>query len=141
MKNLILIFLFLIPALCNGQYCPPGQSWMPSIGSDGLYIHADKCLPDSVVKSNWDEYFRHLCNSDTAVLAYYTTYRIVSFKVYDFTGCNAVTKYQQKTSTGWIEISKCRWYWENRSRLKCWGGYNNAVEIPCCGHFHKTKPN
>lgn len=135
MKSLILI-LFLIPALCNGQSCPPGQTYFKSIASGDVYIMADKCLLDSTVSVMWDEYFKNLSPRDTTTQNYYTTYRILTIGLGSF-----VTEvYQYKTSTGWVEISKCLWYWSNKSRLKCYGGYNNTVEIPCCNHFHKIKP-
>lgn len=117
-------------------YCPPGQTYFHSIRSGDVYIMADKCLPDSTVAEMWQEYFRNLSPRDTTTQNYYTTYRILTIGLGSF-----VTElYQVKTSTGWVEISKCRWYWENKSRLKCWGGYNNTVEVPCCTHFHRTKP-
>lgn len=135
MRNLVLT-LFLIPALCKGQWCPVGQTYFKSIASGDVYIMADKCLPDSVVNAMWEEYFRNLSPKDTTTLNYYTTYRILKFGLGDF-----VTEvYQQKTSTGWVDISKCLWYWLNKSRLICWGGFDNTVQIPCCQHWHKTKP-
>lgn len=135
MKSLILI-LFLIPALCNGQTCPPGHSFMPSIRSGSTYIMADKCLPDSIVREMWAEYYRNLSPRDTMTTNYYGTYRILSIGF----GQYSIQVYQKLSSGGWKEVTSCLWYWENKTRLRCYGGWEQRVEISCCSHYHKTKP-
>ena len=81
-----LLFILFVSTASYGQTCPAGQSWMPSIGYGQTYIDANKCLPDSVVKELWNEYFMAMCVDDTTILAYYTTSRIISFRVFDSTG-------------------------------------------------------
>lgn len=139
-KQIKLFLLLLFPLFINAQSCPPGKSFMPSISNSGVMILADTCLSDSLVADRWKEFFNHLGNPDTTAIAIYTNYRILSFHVFDSTGWNKKEVYQKKVNGVWVEISKCSFYWDNKTRLICWGGQAQTVQIPCCGHFHKTKP-
>lgn len=140
MKNLILILLF--PVSMFGQSCPPGRSWMPSISTGDIAIIADKCLLDDEVKDMWRIYFKSLCPEPPPQVLY-TNYRVTKGTVWvnDTLGCQPIEKYEKKVNGNWIPVTKCLWYWENKTRLKCYGGVTNDIQVPCCGHFHKTKPN
>lgn len=141
MKTVIIIAV-LFPLLSVGQSCPTGKSWMPTISSNTVFIEADTCLDDAVVKSLWRDYFFSLCG-DTTVTQYSTSWRALSGThwVNDTIGCAPLEAYQKKANGVWINISKCLFFWENKSRFKCYGGAFRDVVVPCCGHFHKTKPS
>lgn len=113
---------------------------MPSINFHGGAIIADTCLQDSVVNELWAEYF-HSLRCETVPQVLYTNYRsTVGYNWDDSTGCRYLEKYEKKISGSWVVISKCLWYWDNKTRLKCYGGIDNNVQVSCCGHWHKTKP-
>lgn len=119
--------------------CPAGWSWMPQINIGGGIIINGKCQPDSIVASLWQEYFFHLRKQDTVATVYSADYRILEYGLYDFYGWHKETVYQEKIGSVWSNISKCLWYWNNKS-VTCYGGWEQKVQVPCCQHFHKTKP-
>ena len=135
-----LLAILLFPLLSAGQ-CPPGQSFMPSISSNGVAIIADTCMNDADVKNAWAVYFKSICGEPT-VTQFSTSYRLISGNTWvnDSIGCEDRKLYQKKISGVWVEISRCLFYWENKIRFKCYGGVDKNIEVSCCSHWHKTKP-
>lgn len=140
MKNHILILLLFISSIAPAQ-CPPGKVYVPSIGHGDIAIVADTCVDKAWAEFIWRQYFMGVCGERTAI-QYSTYYRIIIGNTWnDTTGCQPKTTYQKRINGAWATISKCLWYWDNKSRFACYGGDQYDVKLAaCCGHYHDRKP-
>lgn len=142
MKKLLLILFISNLAHAQEKDCPAGYSWMPSMSTSSLIIVADECLPDSICKKMWIEFSKNMCGEMGLYMegGDYSYHRSNTW-VNDSIGCSTKETYKKKVKGKWVEISKCLYVFEYKGST-CYELIDNkSVEVPCCGHIHKTKPN
>jgi hypothetical protein len=141
MKQLLIILMVCFVGVAYGQNkCDSGYSYVPTIMSSGTSMIADTCLPDSLAKKMWQSFFKGNCG-ETDMWSMNEDYMggTTSTWVNDSIGCVTTEKYKMKVKNKWVEISKCLYYWGNKSKCSTYDG-KEFKDVPCCGHIHKTKP-
>ncbi len=122
---------------------------MPSIGTSGLNIVANKCLPDSVCKELWKAFNKSVCeetgSGSMSMNATGANFMVDNSHTWNDTlGCITKDEYSMRINDGpWVVISKCLYFWYNKNTTSCSKSNDTGgiVEYPCCGHIHKTKPD
>lgn len=134
MKTISLLLFIILTSHCISQDCPIGYKYMPSISTSSLTIIANKCVPDSIYNILWTNFQKSACGeSSFALIDNKYKHTSISRWINDSIGCITFVTYEMKVKKKWIDISKCKYYYDNRKSIGC-------GSIPCCGHIHITTP-
>lgn len=124
------------------QPCSPGYRYLPSMSTSSLQIIADTCVADSVYKRAVLEFRENMCGEGGHISIGGGYYYARNPKwINDSIGCVTTETFKKMVKGKWVDISRCRYYYENES-TECgtWDDSNKYIKIPCCGHIHKTPP-
>lgn len=111
MKPVILVLAMFYFTICNGQEipCDSGFKRMPTIGTAGLLIHADTCLPDSVCKRLWNEFNKSACEETSFGMVELGGNGSLSFSENhewtDSLGCKITYEYMVMRKNKWVNIT------------------------------------
>lgn len=133
----LLIFI-LFPLITSAQ-CPPGQVFLPTVTVGSQTWVSNRCVPQSEYDSIWNEVKKATCAAQVLTVTNVTpSYEHSTGYVFQNGECVRVEIFQKKVSGEWLEISRCVYYWDNRTRFYC----NKPGTSPtlCCGHEHTSKP-
>lgn len=121
--------------------CQPGYTWMPTLSAGSAIFLADTCLPDSTAKRMFLNYSKHACE-EGGLMAVGEKYLYASTPKWmnDSTGCVTKETFKKKVKGEWVEISGCRYYWENKGTTCSVYSEGKSIDVPCCGHIHTIAP-
>ncbi len=142
MRKIFFILSIVASTNCISQEhkCDSGYRYMQSLYTSSLRIIADTCLPDSVCKRYFKTFEKNMCG-EMGIFSRgggFCSYRQNIWD--DSLGCISKEVYSMEVKGQWVEISKCLYYWLNKSVTCFSGGADWSLITSCCGHVHTERP-